>query len=114
MVMVGTSDDPLRTPDQSMRAESFDAGGDPRSLIGGLPVGIDVPPLCMYPGDVGTATPATAGSTPHSSKPENSPDPPFFWMPDRLVHAPGTFMVPFSHLKICPTVRVAAGTPGIR
>src|SRR5687767_4709533 len=46
-VMVGTSDDPLNTPAQSTRAESFEAGDGPRSLMGGLPAGIDTPPLCV-------------------------------------------------------------------
>src|SRR5688572_334527 len=99
-VMVGTSEVPASTPDQSTRAESFDPGCGPRSLIGGVPVGIDVPPLCVYPGAVGTATPATAGSAPHSSKPLNVPEPPFLLMPERLVHAPGTLRFPVSHLKI--------------
>ena len=95
--MVGTSEVPPSTPAQSTRAESFDAGCGPRFLIGGTPVGIDEPPLCVYPGAVGTATPATAGSAPHSSKPENVPEPPFLSMPERLVHAPGTLIVSFSH-----------------
>src|SRR5688500_18663593 len=99
MVMLGTSDDPASTPAQSMRAESLDAGSVPRSLMGGLPVGTAVPPVWKYPGGVGTATPPTAGSIPHSSTPLITPAPPFLRIPERLVQAPGTFIMLVSHFK---------------
>src|SRR3989441_13274338 len=79
---------------------------------GGFPWGAMPEPFCVYPGFVGTATPATAGSLPHASAPPVPMlDAPFLCSPLRLVQLDRMLIVPGCHTAYSATVRSAAGVP---
>src|SRR5881398_2713189 len=104
---------PFVIPAQSILTESaISAGVGATSLTGGFPWGARPPPFCVYPGIVGTATPATAGSWPHPSVPPAPiEDPPFLCKPLRLVQLDSMFIVAGCQTAYSATVRSAAGVP---
>src|SRR5216684_101529 len=81
----------------------------PRLRTGGLPA--TGPPGPLYPGLVGTATPATVGATPHPSTPLRVPALPFFCSPVRLVQPERALMLPLFHVAYSATVRSPWGVP---
>src|SRR5439155_423289 len=104
---------PFVIPAQSILTESaISAGVGATSLTGGFPWGARPPPFCVYPGIVGTATPATAGSWPHPSVPPAPiEDPPFLCKPLRLVQLDSMFIVAGCRTAYSATVRSAAAVP---
>src|SRR5436309_9614536 len=104
---------PFVIPAQSILTESaISAGVGATSLTGGFPWGARPPPFCVYPGIVGTATPATASSWPHPSVPPAPiEDPPLLCKPLRLVQLDSMFIVAGCQTAYSATVRSAAGVP---
>ena len=85
----------LTTASQSIPVAAAACCGVPRSRMGGLPL---TGPVCpLYPGTVGTATPATVSACPHPSSPVSVPALPFFRRPLRLVQPARTFTLVACH-----------------
>src|SRR6185312_7982529 len=91
-------------PFQSIFTELAACCSVPRLSTAGLPVGTDLPPFWLYPGDDGTATPATFGPPAHWLTPVSVPLEPFLVRPVRLVHAPNVDMLPVCHVATSATV----------
>src|SRR2546422_7429201 len=111
--MSGVTAVPLAMPAQSIFTWSaICAGVGAGFRTGGFPWGAMPEPFCVYPGFVGTATPATAGSLPHASAPPVPMlDAPFLCSPLRLVQLDRMLIVPGCHTAYSATVRSAAGVP---
>src|SRR5207249_10022690 len=104
---------PFVIPAHAILTESAtSAGVGPTSSTGGFPWGARPPPFCVYPGLLGTATPATpASSPPPSVPPAPIEDPPFLCKPLRLVQLDSMFIVAGCQTAYSATVRSAAGVP---
>src|SRR5687768_17475878 len=81
---VGVRVVPATIPGQSMSIWLDMSACVPISSTGGVPPGVNVPPLTLQVPS-GTATPATLPATPQLSTPVSVPDEPFFCRPPRLV-----------------------------